>query len=359
MRPALPDAEALMPYLRQIDANAHYTNFGPLQKELLNRLINIQTSLEDSKVTGLLTSSATQGLELAISALDLPQNSKILVPALTFIATATAVQRCGHIPVVADVDPETWMLSPNTVNLGVNDHEIKAVIPVATFGMPQDSQNWSNWQKSNGIPVIIDAASSFGAQQSAEGITVVFSLHATKALSTAEGGLVITRDPQLSDRLQALTNFGIGRINSGVGTNAKLSEYHAAIGLAHLDIWPAQINRRRDLLKFYQDSLNSEKNHRLRFQKNTGLFAPSVFNIRLCNAKIRSNLEAAFEHQGIQTRRWYQPLLQNQPILKGVMRLGLTPTSDELADTLIGLPFFIDMTQDQVKQIRDIVLSMN
>jgi dTDP-4-amino-4,6-dideoxygalactose transaminase len=351
MRPLLPTADALLPYLRQIDDNGQYTNFGRLQSTLLSKLLVLQANLEAEPVSGVLTSSATLGLELVISCLNLPPNSKILVPALTFVATATAVQRCGHVPVVGDVAPETWMMTTDSLTGHKNLADIQAVIPVATFGMPQNADNWSAWSKENNIPVVIDAASSFGAQKSAPGISVVFSLHATKVLSTGEGGLIVTRDKNLAERLKAMTNFGIGLKQASAGTNTKLSEYHAAVGLAHLDIWPSQIDKRNNLLDLYQQALAPHIGNSIRLQENTGLFATCVFNIQLNDSEFRDHLEVAFEKSGIQTRRWYQPLLQNQPLFKGVIQTNETPNADLLAKTLIGLPFFIGLTHKQVEQI--------
>jgi dTDP-4-amino-4,6-dideoxygalactose transaminase len=355
MRPLLPNVEALLPYLRQIDDNRHYTNFGPLQNELLNKLLLIQSNLEDQAVSGVLTSSATQGLELVISSLDLPPNSKILVPAFTFVATASSVLRCGHVPVVADVDPETWMLTPDSLFSHKKLAEIQAVIPVATFGMPQNAESWSAWSAANNIPVVIDAASSFGAQKCAPGISVVFSLHATKVLSTGEGGLIVTGDKYLAERLKAMTNFGIGLNQSCSATNSKLSEYHSSVGLAHLDIWPSQLEKRKNLLNFYSETLTPLIGNSVKLQKNTGLLATCVFNIQLNNSECRSRLETAFELSGIQTRRWYQPLLQKQPVFEGSIYTYETPNADLLSQTVPGLPFFIDMTKDQIKRVCDLI----
>jgi dTDP-4-amino-4,6-dideoxygalactose transaminase len=355
MRPVLPDADALLPYLRQIDNNGHYTNFGPLQNQLLAKLLNIQSVLESQPIYGALTSSATQGLELVISCLNLPPSSQILVPALTFVATATAVQRCGHIPVVGDVDPDNWMLTPASIAQHPSLQEIKAVIPVATFGMPQNADAWSNWGQLHNIPVIIDAASSFGAQRSAPGVSVVFSLHATKVLSTGEGGLIVTRSFQLAEQFKNLTNFGIGMTEPGIGTNAKLSEYHAAIGLAHLEIWPVQIKKRKQLLTLYKEALGQHLSDSLSLQEDTGLFAPSVFNIQFTTAALRSQLEATFASVGIQTRRWYQPLLQHQPLLSNVIQPAPCPNAESLSQTLLGLPFFIGLTTKQIKQVCEVI----
>lgn len=356
MRPLLPTADALLPYLRQIDNNGQYTNFGKLQSALLSKLLAIQLNLEGTPASGVLTSSATLGLELVISCLNLPPKSKILVPALTFVATATAVQRCGHVPVVADVDLETWMLTPDTLGSHKSLADIQAVIPVATFGMPQNADSWSAWSQEKNIPVVIDAASSFGAQKSAPGISVVFSLHATKVLSTGEGGLIVTRDKNLAERLKAMTNFGIGLNQASAGTNTKLSEYHAAVGLAHLDIWPLQVEKRNNLLKLYKEALSSYLGHSIKLQKDTGLFATCVFNIQLNSTEFRGRLEVAFEKLGIQTRRWYQPLLQHQPMFKSVIQANETPNADLLSQTLIGLPFFIELSQDELGHVSRVLL---
>lgn len=357
LRPALPSAELLLPYLRQIDQNGHYTNFGPLEKLLLQQLLKIQSKLDGASVWGLLVSSATQGLELAINQLGLPFGSKIAVPALTFVATATAIQRCGHVPVVLDVDKHSWLLTPSQIPRDLSRTGIAAIIPVATFGMPQNADEWSHWSLATGVPVIIDAAASFGGQKTADGVTVVFSLHATKILSTAEGGLIVSRNQALAEKMRSMTNFGIGLNGANLGTNAKMSEYHAAIGLAHLEVWPLQIQTRKKLLKFYLSTLTNAFGGRFKIQTDTGLCAPSIFNIQVDSGQTRERMEAVCAANSIQTRRWYQPLVQHQPMLGSLASLGSTPNADELSQSLMGLPFFIDMTQEQVVKVCEVLKS--
>ncbi len=354
LRPLLPDAYALLPYLHRIDSNRFYTNFGPLHNEFLQSLLNLQLRKEGCTVHGLLTTSATLGLELAITALDLPAGSLVAVPALTFVATATAIERCGHVPVVLDVDGQSWLLTPTQMPKGIELQNIKAVVPVSTFGMPQDALAWSVWSHANQIPVIIDAASAWGGQATAEGVTAVFSLHATKALSSGEGGLILTRDPALADRLRAMTNFGIGLDFTTMGSNAKMSEYHAAVGLAHLDMWPAQVTARNNLLLKYQQALAPAK-PKILFQQDTGLFSPSLFCIRMESQSLRDQLEIHCARENIQTRRWYLPLLQDQPMLKSVKTRWPTPLAEDLAKTLIGLPFFVDMSEQEFEMVVRVV----
>jgi len=359
LRPKLPDADALVPYLRRIDSRQHYTNFGGLQDEFLGLLVEHQQVLDGCPVHGVLTTSGTLGLELVLSALDLPLGSRVAVPALTFPATATAVERCGHVPVLLDVDPDTWLLTPAHMPADLSGLDIQAVIPVATFGLPQNLQAWSAWREATGIHVIIDAAAALGSQKTMADIPVVFSLHATKTLSSGEGGLVLTQDRRLAERLKAMTNFGIGLNMPTIATNAKMSEYHAAVGLAHLEIWPAQVAARKALLGQYRQALAGAEGSVFKFQNGTGLFAPSVFCIQLASPALRDQLERLCEREGIQTRRWYLPLLQHQSMLKWSQVPSPTVNAEYLADTLLGLPFFPDMTDAQCLRVARTVLALN
>lgn len=356
LRPKLPDADALFPFFRRIDVNQFYTNFGPLHQEFLSKLLALQSEKENASLFGTLTSSATLGIELALSALELPPGSKVAVPALTFIATGTAIERCGHIPVVLDVDPRTWMMTPEQMPTGHALKDIRAVIPVSTFGMPQDAQAWSSWSQNHQIPVVIDAASAWGAQMTAPEVTVVFSLHATKALSSGEGGLVLTRDSKLAERLRLMSNFGIGMTTAHSGTNAKMSEYHAAVGLAHLSMWPAQVLARSSLMKKYRQAFSGIEGQILDFQKDTGLFSPSLLCVRMANEQLRNQLEQACADSGVQTRRWYLPLLHQQPMLKSAHAPWPLTHAQSIATTLLGLPFFVGMSDDQFSHIANLVL---
>lgn len=352
MRPVLPSADRLLPYLQRIDQAQHYTNFGPLQSELRERLCRMHRDAFGRDVHGVCTSSATLGLELALSSLGLPKGAKVGVPALTFIATATAVLRAGHVPVVLDVDPDAWLLTPAIADAALSKGlALAAVLPVAAFGMPQDAQAWARWHQKTGVAVVIDAAGAIGAQATAPDVTVVFSLHATKPLSAGEGGLVLTEDAALAQRLSSLTNFGIGHPGVGVGSNAKLSEYHAAIGLADADVWPVNAQARMSLRQHYLQKLQRSCGAAVSFQQDTGIVAPSIFPIRLQTAAIREGVEQRCERAGLQTRRWYAPLIHQQKTLGTVEVAGPMPHAEHLEQTLLGLPFFLGMSEADVDQV--------
>jgi dTDP-4-amino-4,6-dideoxygalactose transaminase len=351
LRPRLPNAQALLPYLERIDANAFYTNFGPLNKLLLDRLTQWQHLQFERVVYGVTTANATLAIELVLTDLKLPPGSRILLPALTFVATATAMIRCGHIPIVVDVDADSWLLTPETLPADLNVESIGAVIPVSTFGMPQNVDVWHQWSARTGIPVIIDAAAAFGAQSTQRNIPVIFSLHATKSLSTGEGGLVLTEDPEQALRLAQMTNFGIGPLSTFGATNAKLSEYHAAVGHAGFDVWPEMCRSRLSLYSYYKNLLSKVCGKRIRFQKDMGLTAPS--NMVVCFEEPHHRLVAELfcEEQGIQTRRWYQPLIHEHPAVSGVLVPFQIPQALELAQRLLGIPFHLDMHKHDIERV--------
>jgi len=196
----LPDTEALTPYLRQIDANRWYTNFGPLVTQLEQRFAASFAPTPVAPVA-ISASNGTAGLELALCALELMPGARVLLPALTFVATATSVIRSGYRPIIGDVDPDTWLLTPEIARAYAALHRIDAVMPVATFGNPQDVDAWDRFVEDTGIPVIIDAAGAFGNQRAGRRCHVVFSLHATKALAAGEGGMVVSYDTALANTM--------------------------------------------------------------------------------------------------------------------------------------------------------------
>lgn len=365
--PDMPSPQELLPWLERMHMAQHYSNFGPLVQEL-EKAFAQQFALESEQLTTV--ANATQGLELVLQALDLPAGSRVLLPAFTFVATATAVVRAGHQPVLADVDAQTWMLTPEIARAACERMRVDAVLPVATFGMPHDMPAWQQFERDTGLPVVIDAAAAYGSQwlQGAEG-TLVFSLHTTKSLPAGEGGLVVSTRPGLAAKVRQLSNFGIN-LNSGadtpvgslasLGSNAKMSEYHAAIGLVSLQKWELHAQQRRALQASFMQKMDQASGHRLTWQaEGPGgpLMAPTLLCARLPDAQTRTALELACQQAHIMTRRWYQPLLSHMEVLQQRCVSLETPNALQLAQTLLGLPFFQGMTCEQSQRVCNAVAS--
>jgi len=357
MLPSLPTADELLPYLRRIDANRWYANFGPLTSEFEARIAASFASAGDCRVVSV--SSATAGIELALRALSLPPGAPVLVPALTFIATASAVRCAGLSPVVADVDPDNWLLTPDIARAAVRAIGARAVIPVTTFGVGQDGAAWSAFARDTGVPVIIDAAAGYGNQLDPGPTCSVYSLHATKPLAAGEGGFVVTRDAHLAHAIRRLSNFGInldrpadGPIGSAVatGTNAKLSEYHAAVALASLDRWPTTSAVRNMLHERCVEAAQSACGGRLALQAAPAATVRSVCAYLLPDTDARTRVEAVFKARGIGCRRWYLPTIEHQPAFGHVDHLP-TPTAQSIGGRLLGVPFYPDLAAYAVDEV--------
>jgi dTDP-4-amino-4,6-dideoxygalactose transaminase len=297
--------------------------------------------------------------------LNLPAGSPVLVPALTFVATITAVIRAGYVPVVADIDPDNWLLTPEIAAAAVKATGARAAVVVATFGYPQDTRRWSEFQKQTGVRIVIDAAAAFGNQWvDAADVPVVFSMHATKSLPAGEGGFIVSGDASINMLVCQKSNFGINLTPdagvpvgylSSAGTNAKLSEFHAAVALASLDSWDEQAIQRQRLYQRYRAVLEKTCGEVLTWQAGLPLQAPTSFCVRLGSEARRSNLERLCAEQGIATRRWYQPLLHRHAPEIGPITILPTPNAERVATDLLGLPFFINMSDVQIELVVDAV----
>lgn len=346
-RPRLPGADAVLPYLRRMDDSRQYSNFGPLLREFEARL-----AMRFETVTQVVTCvNATQALTLTLQALGLPKGSLVAMPAYTFVASAHAVIAAGLTPWFLDVDGDDWMLRPETVRnaLATAPGPVSAVMPVAAFGAMPDLDAWKTLRDDTGLAVVLDAAAAFDQTQDADLPTIV-SLHATKVLGIGEGGFLATRDADLAARVRQLTTYGFqgSRISKIAATNAKLSEYACAVGLAALDNWDADRRRFLRTARLMRAAMTSLP--QVRFQPGWGIdWVTSVCSVRLPDGAADA-VEHALEALDIQTRRWWSEGCQTNPAFADCPRQDLSVTN-VLGHSVIGLPFAIDMDDRDISRV--------
>lgn len=350
--PDLPTQAQLAPYLERIDAARWYTNFGPLVRALQARLA-AEFSAARGMPTVVSVANATLGLELALLALRLPPRSRVLLPALTFVASAASIVRAGHQPVFCDVASDTWILTPDIAREVAEKERIAAVMPVATYGCEVAVQEWDRFTQELGIPVVIDAAGAYGNQTRAGHNQAVFSLHATKSLGAGEGGFIVATDPALPEEVQRLSNFGIdlssGAISS-VGTNAKLSEYHAAVALASLDGWAQRQAYRQRLHAGYIDVLTRLcPGVRLQRRRPDGVY--SILPVLLPQGMGAVDVQARLKQRGVETRRWYCPTLDQHVAFREMPIAGKLRVSGTLNERLLALPFHAFLSEQDVTTV--------
>lgn len=352
--PAMPTVEQIFPYWQQIDQNRWYTNFGPLVTQLERRLSRA-FSQEPAPIEVVSMANGTCALQIALEALKLRKGSRVLVPGLTFVATATAIIRAGLEPLISDVDVDNWLLTPEIARSVLARASYDAVMPVATYGCAQDVHAWDLFSAETGIPVVVDAAGAWGNQQIGLTTKVSFSLHATKALGGGEGGFVVGRNPEYARALRTLSNFGIDLDQGGVvfeaGENGKMSEYHAAVALAALDNWPVVAEARRTLHQNYAARL-LERIPVLKLQAKSVDGVYSLIVTLLPEGVRGADIRLRLLEKGIETRCWYCPPLHRHPAFEHYAVNELSGV-DSLAERLLGLPFHLSLTDEAIQTVID------
>ena len=365
--PDMPSADEVMPFLREIDGNRWYTNYGPLVTRLSEAVRDVHFSGES--VSTLLCSTGTAALELGLLTMGLKPGAKVLVPAFTFPASANAIENCGFEPVFCDVDDESWVMTAEIAKEALRCFRIDAVMPVAALGRPLPAGEWDQFFRETGVPVLIDAAPALGNQSVGRHLRVAYSMHATKAFGIGEGGVLACRDADVIERARRICNFGMDSKGQVVipGSNMKLSEYHAAVGLAQIARWPERQLRRvriereyRTLLEPHIDSwtLQSFSGH---LEEKSGLVPFQLRNNRsTMPVRLHSRVNVSVDYvqqkladAGVGTRLWYNPGLHRHPHWEHCARSarpgqqGLT-TVDNLNRQLIGLPFHNFLTSGEI-----------
>ncbi|MEA2664428.1 MAG: hypothetical protein QOI11_1372 [Candidatus Eremiobacteraeota bacterium] len=358
-KPKLPDADALLPYLRRMDHARWYSNGGPLVRALEARLAEHAGTASAAHVA--VTANATAALTATLMALEAPLGSLCMIPAWTFVATAHAAVQAGLVPWLVDVGPHDGALAPHDA-LRLAAHApgpLGAVLAVAPFGVPADVRGWERFRAQTGVAVVLDAAAGFDTVR-ASAIPTAVSLHATKTLGVGEGGFVVWNDADGVREIRRRTNFGFaGSREAAVpALNAKLSEYAAAVGLAALDRWPATRAEWQRVAESYAHAVaGSGREAEIALQPGYGERWISSTTIVRLPAERLTAIEHALDAEGIGSRRWWGGGLARHPAFAGYPRTAL-PVTDALAASALGLPCWPDLPEQAIRRIVDVVASV-
>lgn len=347
--PFMPTAEALLPFLHEIDHNKYYSNFGPLYHQLKAQLLSYLSQRCNKALDLTLFQSGTHALELALAELNLAPGANVLVPAFTFISSALAIKKAGYNPIFSDVDENTWILTPSMAEKACTQYDIQAVMPVAAFSHPLDVDGYDKFYLDTGIPVIIDAAGALTHHPIGRYSLIVFSLHATKIISCGEGGLVACADHQRIQTLRRLTEFGLtDNLAIQLGTNSKLSEYHAAVGLASLQSITEQCDKLQALKVRYLEQL--DRLPTVTYQPNIEQYDTPIFAANFNHVAATYVAEQLKKYQ-IQSKKWYSPSLHRHPLFENMRCAGALPVTEYLEEHLLCLPFHCYLELEDVDRI--------
>lgn len=360
LRPLLPTAEKLLPYLARIDESRVYSNWGPLVLELSDRLASAFGTNQGSVICANSGMTALVGAILAAAGRATAERPLAIVPDFTFTATGLAAQACGYDLAIASCDRNNWTFSPQDLLRRKDLSKVGLVIPVSPFGRNVGQTEWQQFQAATGIPVVIDGAALFEAllrepRMNLGPLPVALSFHATKSFATGEGGCVITTRPDLANRTLQCLNFGFmnSRLSEVPGINGKLSEYAAAVGLAELDGWAGKYQRSMSVCDAYRQGLE-----RLPVDMRlwTAPHISSSYVLLQCRSVQEANTVAeALASELVDTRRWYGNGLTSQPAFRDCVRLDLHGRAALEPQTIVGLPMAVDLSPQQVSRICDTI----
>lgn len=324
------------------------TNNGPLVKKL-------STALSQTLGVGniQLVGNGTLALQLTIKALDL--QGEIITTPYSYVATTNAILWEGCTPVFVDIDPETFCISPDLIEAAITEHTT-AILATHVYGYPCDVERIQQIADRHGLKVIYDAAHAFGVRLNGQsllnhGDCSILSFHATKLFHTVEGGAVVCKDTATAKRVFLMSKFGhLGEDEYlDIGINAKMSELHAAMGLAVLPSVPEIVAARRECSLRYDELLEGLKLKRPKtidgLEYNYAYY-PVIFP----SHEQMMVLRAALHTQDIFPRRYFYPSLNTLPFLPESLRRPC-PVSESIAQRVLALPLYPTLPRQDVERI--------
>ncbi|QKJ26653.1 aminotransferase, DegT/DnrJ/EryC1/StrS family [Aliarcobacter cibarius] len=347
----LPNKEKYKEYVDEIYANGWLTNNGPLVQKLEKRLAEY---LGVKNIV--LVSNGTVALEIAYRTLDI--KSFAITTPFSFVATTSSLVTNNILPIFADIDKNTFNLDPKSIEKIITPNT-SAIVPVHVFGNACEVEEIEKIAKKSNLKVIYDAAHAFDVKYKNQSVLnygdiSTLSFHATKLFHTIEGGALIINDDELVQKARYLINFGIKNTEEipHLGTNAKMNEFEAAMGLCVLDdienikekrkvVVENYREKLKDLVQFQEQNINASENY-------------SYFPIVLKSEEQLLKVQKALNDENIFPRRYFYPSLDT---LKYIEPKQECKISRDISKRILCLPVYVELDFDNQKKIIEILKS--
>ncbi len=342
--PFLPDFDEYCSELKKAWSNKWLTNNGELHDDFLHLLH--QRGYQNS----VLTTNGHVALELVFELLEI--KGEVITTPFTFASTVNAIVRRGCKPIFADIDADSFNISTDSVLKKITP-ETKAILAVHVFGEPCNLHELQQIAKNHNLILVYDAAHAFevsvdGVNISQFGDASIFSFHATKLFHTFEGGLACFRDKSLAIKARQLINFGISTENTPIcGTNSKMHEGSAAMGVVNLRHLPEIISRRRHLYDLYLSNFQSRPE--LNFQSNS--FPGQVSRTRPyfpVLVKNRDTVVDVMAKKGVELRKYFHPLCSDLPYIQEQNQL---PNATKVSKSIVTIPLHNHLSDTDCNEI--------
>ncbi len=349
-KPTLAPLNELVPFLEGIWERQILTHNGPIVQQFEKEVARFL------KLKHLVAvSNGTIAIQMSIKALGL--TGEIITTPFTFVATLSSIMWEHCVPVFVDIDPDTLNIDPQKIEERITP-KTSAILPVHVFGNPCNIEEIQEIADKHHLKVLYDAAHAVGVRYNGKSILEygdisVTSFHATKILNTVEGGGCVTNDTKLYEKLKRIRFFGFNDDKEVVeeGFNGKMTEVHAAVGLANLTYLQAALDDRKKKYFLYKEILSA--NSDLKFQLinqdcNYGYF-PVIFP----SEKVLLNAEQFLNKQNIFPKRYFYPSVNN---FTRIIPYTPMPVSDDVSKRVLCLPLYFDLKEDEVTFISEQLL---
>ena len=322
---------------------------------------------------GVATSNGTTALHLALVALDIGPGDEVIVPSLSFIATANSVRHAGATPVFVDVDPRSYNLDPACIEPAITTRT-RAIMPVHQLGVAADLDGIEAVARAHGLLVVEDAAPALGATYRGRPVggsrnPACFSFHPRKVITTGEGGMITTNDDALASRLRilrahAMSVSDLARHHARevvleeyheVGYNYRLSDLHAAVGIVQMSRLPFMLAERRRIAALYAKGLSGVPGLELPLSTAEAPHTYQSYIVRIDSdavesGKTRDEVMQELLEVGIATRRGVMAI-HLEPAYRRHGAMERLPVTERAARDTMLLPIYSGMTADEQEYV--------
>lgn len=357
---SMPPLEEYVEEIKPIFESCWLTNMGPVYKKFQHQL---KEYLEVPEMS--LFVNGHMALEMAIHALGLRrEGGEVITTPFTFVSTTHAIVRNDLVPVFCDIKPDDYTMDPEKIEALITDKTV-AIIPVHVYGNVCNVEAIETIAKKHDLKVIYDAAHAFGVKYKGTGVgnfgdAAMFSFHATKVFNSVEGGGIVYHDRQYRNRLHDLKNFGIhGKEDAiGVGGNAKLDDFRAAMGICNLRHVDSYIEARRRVFDRYNERLGDEPGIRFGKRQENVTANYAYYPVYIDEELFGKNRDLVYDEladRGIFARKYFYPAVNELSCYKGVYPQK-TPVAHDVSAHILTLPIYEKLALEDVDRICDIIL---
>jgi dTDP-4-amino-4,6-dideoxygalactose transaminase len=300
---------------------------------------------------GVATSNGTTALTTALMAHEIGPGDEVIVPAFSFFATASCVLSVGATPVFADIDPATYCMNPAAAEALITPRT-KAIMPVHLYGLPADMPAYQSLCEKRGLVLLEDAAQAHGAKIGTRSVgtfgTASFSFYPTKNMTTTEGGMVLTNDDRIAERLRMIRHQGMSTqyLHEVVGYNFRMTDPSAAIGLVQLGRLPDWQKKRNDNARYYDKTLS-----KVRVPRAPEGYAHVYhqYTVRVPEGADRDAVVRRLNERGVGARVYYPLPIHKQPIFLKLLgdKVPVLPETDRATREVLSLPVHPLLTEEE------------